>query len=543
MTSRLRPSALLVVVASLALVAVLLLRNGLLSKAAEAETTTAVRPEQALIDDLVLANRMLASEELGFVDAYGHISVRSRLNPNHYFISRYISPGLVTADDVIENDLDSKAVGAERSDQYGERFLHGELYKARPEVMAIVHSHTPELVAFSVSSVKLRVGDEMAPVFDIRPFNKGQSGILSTPALGRTFAQSIGRNNAVLMIGHGAVVVGPSIYSAVSSANSLRAAARIQQQLISMGGTWDSNPRRVAADAEPAPAAAPAQAVVPSGTGGGTGGDRAWEYWKQLVTPGLAGPKKFPPAATSADASSGRSVIDDLVLANRVLASRELGILDAFGHVSVRNPANPSHYFISRYISAGVVTANDIIENDLDSKPVGGPRSDEYQEVFMHGEIYKARPDVMAVLHAHTPAIVAFTESSVALRPVINGGTFIGAGFPLHDIRTFDQRETIIRTPALGRSVAALLGSRPAVLLKGHGIALTDSSLRNLVVRAYNLRVNALIQQQALALGGKITYLEDQPAPPPSPTASSTDGSGAEPYNRGWEYWKQIVSR
>jgi ribulose-5-phosphate 4-epimerase/fuculose-1-phosphate aldolase len=541
-TRKLGPAALLVVVASLVLVAVLL-RNGVLPQAAGAETSAAARPEQALLDDLVLANRMLASDELGFVDAYGHVSVRSRLNPNHYFISRYVSPGLVTADDIIENDLDSQAVGAERADQYGERFLHGELYKARPDVMAIVHSHTPELVAFSVSSVKLHVADEMAPVFDIRPFNKGQSGILSTPALGRTFAQSIGRNNAVLMLGHGAVVVGPSIYGAVSSANSLRAAARIQQQLISMGGTWDSNPRRVATNAEPAPAAAPAQAVVPSGTGGGTGGDRAWEYWKQLVTPGLAGPKKFPPAVTAAAASSGRSVIDDLVLANRMLASKELGILDAFGHVSVRNPANPGHYFISRYISAGVVTADDVIENDLDSKPVGGPRSDEYQEVFMHGEIYKARPDVMAVLHAHTPAIVAFTESSVALRPVINGGTFIGAGFPLHDIRTFDPRETIIRTPALGRSVAALLGSRPAILLKGHGIALTDSSLRNLVVRAYNLRVNAMIQQQALALGGTISYLEDSPesaAPPPSADANR---AGAEPYNRGWEYWKQIVSR
>jgi ribulose-5-phosphate 4-epimerase/fuculose-1-phosphate aldolase len=230
-----------------------------------------------------------------------------------------------------------------------------------------------------------------------------------------------------------------------------------------------------------------------------------------------------------------------------MLASKELGILDAFGHVSVRNPRNPNHFYISRYVSAGVVTAGDIIENDLDSRPVAGPRSDEYQEVFMHGEIYKARPDVMAVLHAHTPEFVAFTESSVALRPVVNGGTFIGDGFPLHDIRKFDPRETIIRTPALGRSVAMALGSKPAVLLKGHGIALTDSSLRLLVVRAYNLRVNARIEQQAIALGGNVTYLEDPQeaaAPPPVRAApAGPDGSGADTaYNRGWEYWKQIVS-
>jgi HCOMODA/2-hydroxy-3-carboxy-muconic semialdehyde decarboxylase len=350
----------------------------------------------------------------------------------------------------------------------------------------------------------------------------------------------------MLMLGHGAVVVGPSIYSAVSSANALRTAARVQQQLIAMGGTWDSNPRRVAPDAPPLEPPAPAALGTPSGTGGGAGGDRAWEYWKQLVLPAVAGPEKFPRdghdaphavASTSGAASADQAVIDDLVLANRVLASRELGILDAFGHVSVRSPRDPNHYFISRYVSAGVVKASDIIENDLDSKPVGAPRSDEYQEVYMHGEIYKARPDVMAVLHAHTPEILAFTESSVTLRPVVNGGVFIGAGLPLHDIRKFDPRETIIRTPALGRSVAMVLGDKPGVLLKGHGVALTDSSLRTLVVRAYNMRMNARMQQQAIALGGTVTYLEDPPpAGPPAPPPPDTA------YNRGWEYWKQIVS-
>ena len=105
-----------------------------------------------------------------------------------------------------------------------------------------------------------------------------------------------------------------------------------------------------------------------------------------------------------------------------------------------------------------------------------------------------------------------------------------------HDIRTFDPRETIIRTPALGRSVAMALGDKPGVLLRGHGVALTDRSLRALVVRAYNMRMNARMQQQAIALGGKVTYLEDPPAPPATPPA------GDAGYNRGWEYWKQIVS-
>jgi hypothetical protein len=107
-------------------------------------TPTPSHPEQKLLDELVLANRMLASQELGFLDAYGHVSVRSGRDRNHYFISRYVSPGIVTAGDIIENDLDSRPIVGERSDQYNERFLHGELYKARPDVMAIVHSHTPE---------------------------------------------------------------------------------------------------------------------------------------------------------------------------------------------------------------------------------------------------------------------------------------------------------------------------------------------------------------------------------------------------------------
>ena len=494
------------------------------------------QPEKALIDELVLANRMLSSPELGVLDAFGHVSVRSRTNPNHFYISRYVAPGIVTAADIIENDLDSKPVNGARNDQYQERFLHGEIYKARPDVMAIVHSHTPELVAFGVSSVRLRSGDDNVPIYDIRKFNNGRSGILDTPVLAKSMAQALGKSDEILLLGHGAVMVSSSIYGVVSGANSLRGAAQVQQQLISMGGTFDSNPRRVAPNAPPAPPRAP---VVPSGTGGGSGGDRAWEYWKQMVTPLIAGPNSLPRAAARrAGQSEEQEAITNLVIANRVLSSRELGILGATGHVSVRSPRNPNHYYISRYVSAGVVKASDIIENDLDSKPVAGPRSDEYQEVYMHGEIYKARPDVMAVLHAHTQEIVAFTESSVALRPVVNGGVFIGDGLPMHDIRKFDPREGIIRTAALGKTVADALGKKPGVLLKGHGIALTGSSLQDLASRAYNLRMNARIQQQAIALRGNINYLDGQPPAAESGSRSAAADSG---YNRAWEYWKQII--
>ena len=351
---------------AIALVTFLLWRHSPPDTAVAQTPAPISHPEQGLVDDLVLANRMLASQELGFLDAYGHVSVRSRINPNHFLISRYVSPGIVTAGDIIENDLDSKPVAGGRSDQYQERFLHGEIYRARPDVMAIVHSHTPELVAFSVSSVPLRNGDTVVPIFDIRKVNNGRSGIITTPALGQSFAKSLGESNSILLLGHGAVVVGPSIYNAVSSAVGLRTAARIQEQLISMGGTWDSNPRRVTASsnspdrgAAPRPAAG-AVVPTPSGAGGGTGADRGWEYWKQLVLSDIA---RQNSAGTSAPQAASTE-IGDLVLANRMLASKELGILDAFGHVSVRSAANPNHYLISRFVSAGVVKASDISEND-----------------------------------------------------------------------------------------------------------------------------------------------------------------------------------
>jgi HCOMODA/2-hydroxy-3-carboxy-muconic semialdehyde decarboxylase len=132
---------------------------------------------------------------------------------------------------------------------------------------------------------------------------------------------------------------------------------------------------------------------------------------------------------------SRASAIDDLVTANRILASE--GILDGYGHVSVRNPANPSHYFLSRSLAPGLVTAADIVEYDLDSNPIGDARL-SYRERFIHGEIYKARPDVMAVVHDHSPAVIPFSVSSVPLRAVSHMAAFIGEGIPVFEIRDVD---------------------------------------------------------------------------------------------------------
>ena len=173
------------------------------TQAAAADTTQpASNPEQPLLEDLALANRILA-REAGILDAQGHVTARSLVNPNHYYIARYLSPGGVTASDFIENDLDSRPVHGPRNDQAREIYLHGEIFKARPDVMAVVHAHTPEFVAFGMSSVPLWNGGSAAPVWGILQFHKGRAGIVNTPGLGHAMAATPSPHQGVVLWGHG----------------------------------------------------------------------------------------------------------------------------------------------------------------------------------------------------------------------------------------------------------------------------------------------------------------------------------------------------
>ena len=233
-------------------------------------------------------------------------------------------------------------------------------------------------------------------------------------------------------------------------------------------------------------------------------------------------------------------LIDDLVIANRVLA-HEIGVLDAYGHVSARDLRNHNRYYLSRAISAGMVTAADIIEYDLDSKPVAGERSDGYLERFIHGEIYKARPDVMAIIHAHSPELIAFGSSSVRLRNMIHTGSFINDGVPIFDVRKFGGTadDMLIRNPALGKALAQGLGDKTAIILFGHGVAVTGPTLPTAVSNAYFLNMNAKVEEQALRLGGTVSYLEREPG---AKRPSNVEPAGAAANNRAWEYWKRQVT-
>src|SRR5579863_129934 len=228
----------------------------------------------------------------------------------------------------------------------------------------------------------------------------------------------------------------------------------------------------------------------------------------------------------SAGALPEKALVDDLVLANRVLA-HEIRVLDAYGHVSVRSAANPNHYYLSRAIAAGKVTAADIIEYDLDSNPVGGSKGDGYLERFIHGEIYKARPDVKAIIHAHSPEMIAFGASSVPLRNMIHTCSFINDGIPIFDVRKFggSADDMLIRNSALGKTLAQVLGSKTAVIMFGHGVAVTGNSLATAVSNSYFLNMDARVELDALRMGGTVAYLEREPGAK-APSAAPA-GAGA----------------
>jgi HCOMODA/2-hydroxy-3-carboxy-muconic semialdehyde decarboxylase len=273
--------------------------------------------------------------------------------------------------------------------------------------------------------------------------------------------------------------------------------------------------------------------------------EQTWASLKQRVTATAGGriPTAQPPAptrATDPDEAARR----DLVLANRIMAAEEVGVLDSFGHVSVRSPSDPTRYFVAPGVAAGLVTAGDIVARSL-TDPGG-----QSPGLSIHDEVYKARPDVMAVVYAETPEVVMMSKSPVGLRPIGIPYWDDGDGFKVFDPGRLDRARPLTN-PALGRGVAEALADKQSagVLLPGQGFVMTSRSLYALTDQAYSLRMTAIIQQQAVALRGKVAYLDDPP-PPPAPDAKPSEeeeGPGptfpdGEPAGEGrdWVYWRQM---
>src|ERR1700719_1880024 len=177
----------------------------------------------------------------------------------------------------------------------------------------------------------------------------------------------------------------------------------------------------------------------------------------------------FVPPPTRAQTPAPASGIDaalseDIVIGSRVLA--EFGVLDGFGHVSARSPTDPNHFLMSRSLAPALVTADDIMEFDLDGDAVDARGRQVFLERFIHSEIYKARPDVMAVVHTHSLGVIPFTVSQMPLRPMYHNAAFLGAGAPVWDIRKgFGETDMLVRDGARGKSLAEMLGDKSVVLM------------------------------------------------------------------------------
>jgi ribulose-5-phosphate 4-epimerase/fuculose-1-phosphate aldolase len=227
------------------------------------------------------------------------------------------------------------------------------------------------------------------------------------------------------------------------------------------------------------------------------------------------------------------NLIRDLVIANRILARED--VVDAYGHVSVRHPEDPSRFLIARSLAPELVTAADIVELGPDGQPVGDETRTLYLERFVHAAIFAARPEVMAVVHAHAEDTLAFGLSDAArLRPVIHSGSFIGPEVPVWDISdNFGDTNLLVTNMAQGRDLASCLGGGNIALMRGHGFAAAGRSIIEVVRMSVYLPRNARVLMRAKQLGGEIKYL--------SAGEIEARNRGYSPYStetwRAWEYW------
>ena len=225
------------------------------------------------------------------------------------------------------------------------------------------------------------------------------------------------------------------------------------------------------------------------------------------------------------------SQVADLVDANHILFDQ--GVLDAFGHVSVRTSHDPERFLLARNLAPALVQGDDILEFNLDgetsdSRPV-------YLERFIHSEIYMARPDVMAVVHSHSPAVVPFSVVDLPLRAVMHMAGFLAQPTLVFEIRDILGSETdlLIRNSGSGHALAESLGQAPVILMRGHGSVAVGDSLRNAVYRAIYTEINARIQADALRLGSCTYLTEDEGA-----AAARTNSSQIE---RAWGIWRLMA--
>jgi ribulose-5-phosphate 4-epimerase/fuculose-1-phosphate aldolase len=224
-----------------------------------------------------------------------------------------------------------------------------------------------------------------------------------------------------------------------------------------------------------------------------------------------------------------QDLLRDLVIANRILAHE--GVVDAYGHVSVRHPDRPDRFFLSGSRSPELVTLDDIIEYDLDCNPIDQRGRAMYTERPIHGAIFRDRPDVTSVVHNHAYEIIPFTVSkSVKIKPLLHTSAGLGADIPVWDIRDkFGDTDMLVRNMDHGHDLARRLGPNNVVLMRGHGCAVAGASLYEAVHTSVYLKVNAELQEKAMRFG-EVTYLSEGEIARMSQMKQGAD-------SRAWEYW------
>lgn len=240
---------------------------------------------KAVIDDLVMGNRILYDQ--GVVDGYGHVSARDPRNPERFLMSRARAPGLVVLADIMEFGMDGEPMRDDGRPIYSERFIHSEIYKARPDVNGVVHSHSPTVVPFTVTNVPLKPIRAAffypeVPLFDTRDVAGWTNLLISNPELGKALAAKLGNNSVVLLRGHGNAVVGPSVRMAVYRAVYTEASAKLLLQAKMLG-----RPINYLAPEEAAIMEATQTAYRP-----GHGSDRIWELLKSEALARTGRPKR-----------------------------------------------------------------------------------------------------------------------------------------------------------------------------------------------------------------------------------------------------------
>jgi ribulose-5-phosphate 4-epimerase/fuculose-1-phosphate aldolase len=240
------------------------------------------------------------------------------------------------------------------------------------------------------------------------------------------------------------------------------------------------------------------------------------------------------PAQNSAAAAPDPKLIEDLVYANRILADQD--VLDGFGHVSARDTRDPGKFLMARSMAPGIVTRGDILEYNSEGEPVDARGRSSYLERYIHAAIYRARPDVMAIVHSHSPEVIPFTVTGTLLRPVYHMSAFLGAGAPIFEIRdAAGMTDMLVRDNKLGDALAKSLGSSPVVLMRGHGYVAAGNSVPQVVFRAIYTQVNARLQAQAAQIG-PVKFLS------PEESAKATVSVDAV-VSRPWELWKARIGK